>query len=354
MPITKLLISNRGEIAVRIAQSAAAKDVQTASIFASDDADCAHIYKTDESFALPGAGPEAYLDIEAIIAIASENGYDAIHPGYGFLSESAYFALSCQEAGLVFVGPSPETLELFGDKAGARRHAQKLGLGVIPGTYRSTSFEEAKTFLDSLEGGAMMIKAVAGGGGRGMREVRHAYELESAFERCSSEAHNSFGNGHLYVEELIEAARHIEVQIVGDGSGRVSHLWDRDCSVQRRHQKIIESAPSVGLAPQLRHEMFDHALRLGRSTSYRGVGTVEFLVAGEELYFIELNPRLQVEHTVTEEVTGIDLVEVQLALANGATLTSGSIDLHVDQLALSYGSLRSIGPQESITNARVA
>ncbi len=322
MPINKLLIANRGEIAVRIAQSAAAAGVQSASIFSADDLDCAHVFKTDESFEIPGIGPEAYLDADAIIGTALEHGYDAIHPGYGFLSESAFFALACDEVGITFVGPSAETLELFGDKANARRHAQKLGLGVIPGTYRATTFEEAKAFLDSLDGGAMIIKAVAGGGGRGMQEVREPYELESAFERCSSEAHSTFGNGDIYVEELIEGARHIEVQLVGDGTGRVSHLWDRDCSVQRRHQKLIESAPSLGLAPQIRHEMFDHALRLGRSTSYRGVGTVEFLISGNEIYFVEVNPRLQAEHTVTEEVTGVDLVEVQLALANGATLSS--------------------------------
>jgi acetyl/propionyl-CoA carboxylase alpha subunit/acetyl-CoA carboxylase carboxyltransferase component len=317
-----LLVANRGEIAIRICRAAAEAGLGTVAIFPADDAANLHTRKADVARQLPGRGVAAYLDIDAIIAAARETGATAIHPGYGFLSENAAFARRCAQAGIVFIGPSPETLERFGDKHAARKLAQSLGVPVLPGTSAPTALAEARAFLRSLgRGGAVMVKAVAGGGGRGMRPVDAESDLEEAFARCSSEAQAGFGNGDLYVERLVRRARHIEVQVIGDGRA-VSHLWERDCSLQRRRQKIIEIAPAPGLDPKLRDRLLDAALKLAAAASYRSLGTVEFLVDAEtgEHFFIEANPRLQVEHTVTEEITGLNLVELQLRIAGGATL----------------------------------
>ncbi len=319
-----LLIANRGEVAIRVIRAAAELGIQTVAVHSEDDERCLHTYKADEVRALRGSGAAAYLDAEQLVAVAREAGADAVHPGYGFLSENAAFARLCADAGITFVGPAPETLELLGDKTLTRGLAERLGVPVLPGTAGPTTLEEAASFLALLDGEAMMIKAIAGGGGRGMRAVRDAGELEQAFARCASEAESAFGTGDLYVEKLLAQARHIEVQVIGDGSGEVSHLWERDCSLQRRHQKLVEIAPSPQLDSGLRDRLTAAAVRLAEEVRYKSLGTFEFLAGADAgdvgFAFIEANPRLQVEHTVTEEVTGIDLVRAQLEIAAGRSL----------------------------------
>jgi acetyl/propionyl-CoA carboxylase alpha subunit len=321
--IKKLLIANRGEIAIRVARAAAELGIATVAIHAEDDTASLHTRKADEARALKGKGPSAYLDMREIVAVAREAGCDAVHPGYGFLSENADFARACADAGLTFVGPSPETLALFGDKARARELAAQTNVPVLAGT-GVVSLDEAKAFL--AKHGAIMLKAIAGGGGRGMRVVREAGELASAYERCASEAKAAFGNGDLYAEEFFPKARHVEVQIVGDGK-EVSHVWDRECSLQRQRQKLIEIAPANTISAKTREQLYCAAVDLGRATNYKSLGTIEFLVSGERFAFIEANARLQVEHTVTEEVTGLDLVRIQLEIAGGKSLK----DLHLAQ-----------------------
>jgi acetyl/propionyl-CoA carboxylase alpha subunit/acetyl-CoA carboxylase carboxyltransferase component len=323
--VKKLLIANRGEIAVRIARTAAEIGLGTVAIHSEDDAASLHTRVADSAVALKGSGPAAYLDIAQVVAAARDVGCDAVHPGYGFLSENAAFARACAAAGLTFVGPTPETLELFGDKGRARALAQQCGVPVLPGTDGPTTLEAARAFFDSLgAGGAVMVKAVAGGGGRGMRPVEAIGDLDAAFERCASEAKAAFGNGELYVEQFLPRARHIEVQVVGDGAV-VSHLWDRECSLQRQRQKVVEIAPADMLPMALRERLFAAGVSLGEAAAYRSLGTMEFLVAATgaddpRFVFIEGNARLQVEHTVTEEVTGLDLVRLQLEIAAGRSL----------------------------------
>jgi acetyl/propionyl-CoA carboxylase alpha subunit/acetyl-CoA carboxylase carboxyltransferase component len=324
MTIRKLLIANRGEIAIRIARGAAELGIRTVAVFSEDDANSLHLCKTDEARALAGPGARAYLDVDAIVAAAQETGCDAVHPGYGFLSENAAFARACAVAQLTFVGPRPEVLDLFGDKVRAKALAASCGVPLIEGTKQATSREEAHAFFAALgPNAAMMIKAVAGGGGRGIRAVRSEAELNEAYARSRSEARAAFGNSEVYVERLIERARHIEVQIVGDRHGRISHLWERECTIQRRHQKLIEVAPSPFVSQDLRGHITDAARRMAKASHYDNIGTFEFLIdaaAGDHAFFIEANPRLQVEHTVTEEVFGVDLVKAQLGIAAGATL----------------------------------
>jgi acetyl/propionyl-CoA carboxylase alpha subunit/acetyl-CoA carboxylase carboxyltransferase component len=322
----KLLIANRGEIAIRIARAASDLGIATVAVFSADDAASLHVRKATDAHPLGRAGAAAYLDIERIVAVAKESGCDAIHPGYGFLSENATLARRAAEEGITFVGPQPAALQLFGDKVAARKLAATVGVPVIEGTVGATSLDEAMAFFEALGGGAMMIKAVSGGGGRGMRAVRRADDVAEAYARCRSEAKAAFGDDAVYVERLVEDARHIEVQIVGDRTGAVSHIWERECTIQRRNQKLIEIAPSPSLTPQLRARITDAALKLATAAKYDNLGTFEFLVdasdreEGAFFAFIEANPRLQVEHTVTEEVTGIDLVGTQLKVAAGRTL----------------------------------
>ncbi|MGE0543216.1 MAG: carboxyl transferase domain-containing protein [Dehalococcoidia bacterium] len=329
--IKRLLVANRGEIAVRILRAAAEMGISTVAAYSEDDADALHTRRADEAHPLRGKGVAAYLDIEQIIGAARERGCDAVHPGYGFLSERADFAGRCAEAGITFVGPSPETLAMFGDKPRARTLAVEHGVPVLAATAGGVTVENARDFLASLgEGGAIMLKAVAGGGGRGTRLVERIEDLEEAYTRCRSEAQQAFGDGDLYAERCMTRARHVEVQIVGDGSGAVSHLWERECSVQRRYQKIIEIAPSPVVSPALREQLTSAAVRMASAVRYRGLGTFEFLVdlvdGGDASYaFIEANPRLQVEHTVTEEVLDLDLVKTQLQLASGETLADLSL-----------------------------
>ena len=323
----RLLIANRGEIAVRIARTAADLGIETVAVYSEDDRYSGHLRATDSSFLLNGKGVAAYLDMEQIIAIAQQEHCDAIHPGYGFLSENPAFASRCAKEGILFIGPSAENIALFGNKLRAKALAVECGVPVNAGTTGDTSLQQAHDFFASLnDGSAMMIKAVAGGGGKGMRIVHNAGELDSAYQRCKAEAMDAFGNDALYVERLIQRARHIEVQIVGDGE-QVSHLWERECTLQRQNQKLVEYAPSPSLTDEQRQQVLDAATRMARASGYRNLGTFEFLVdldrSGEadEITFLEANPRLQVEHTVTETVLGLDLVQLQLELAAGRTLT---------------------------------
>jgi acetyl/propionyl-CoA carboxylase alpha subunit/acetyl-CoA carboxylase carboxyltransferase component len=326
MPITKLLIANRGEIAIRIARAAADLDLRSVAVHSRDDALSLHLHAADEVRELPGRGAAAYLDADAIIAAAKASECDAVHPGYGFLSERAGFARRCVEAGLIFIGPTPEHLELFGDKARARTAAVAADTPVIRGMDRAVSLGDAQAFFGSLHGGAMIIKALAGGGGRGTRAVSSEDEIESAYQRCRSEAEAAFGCSDVYVEQFIRRARHIEVQILGDLSGNVTHLGERECSVQRRFQKIIEVAPAPALDDELRYRIIGAAVRFAKSVGYTNLGTFEFLVdvtgqpGAQPFVFIETNARLQVEHTVTEEVMGVDLVQAQILLSQGRTL----------------------------------
>ncbi|MFT6431248.1 MAG: acetyl/propionyl-CoA carboxylase alpha subunit/acetyl-CoA carboxylase carboxyltransferase component [Halopseudomonas sp.] len=337
MNFKSLLIANRGEIAIRIARAAAEMDLHTVAIYAEDDSESLHVRKSDTAIALRGRGASAYLDAGQIIAIAQAQGCDAIHPGYGFLSENADFARRCQTVGIVFVGPDADVLDTFGDKASARRLARQHNIPLGQGTNESTSLDQARQFFqDQGPGGAVMLKALAGGGGRGMRAVYSLDELDEAYSRCTSEARAAFGTGELYVERLIRNARHIEVQIIGDGNA-VSHVWERECTLQRRNQKLLEVAPSPRLNPGLRDQLLAAALTLAKAVNYRGLGTFEFLIDEDtgDFVFMEANPRIQVEHTVTEAVTGLDLAQIQIRLAAGATLAE--LNLTQDQIPPARG-----------------
>ncbi|TSA55457.1 MAG: carbamoyl-phosphate synthase large subunit, partial [Dehalococcoidia bacterium] len=324
--MSKILIANRGEIALRVARAAAGLGILAVTIYSEDDTKSLHVPAGDEACALKGRGAAAYLDLEQIISLALEAGCDAVHPGYGFLSENADFARRCGQAGLTFIGPRPETLELFGDKARARQLAKENGVPVIAGTDGAVTLGKANDFFLSLgRDAAVMVKAVMGGGGRGIRTVYRIEDLEEAFNRCRSEADAAFGAKDVYVEQLIPRARHIEVQVIGDGK-RVIHMGERECTLQRRSQKLVEVAPSPSISPGLRKEITGAALKIAGKAGYVSLGTFEFLVEdssgrGTAFYFMEANPRLQVEHTVTEEVTGVDLVRVQIEIAGGKTLS---------------------------------
>jgi acetyl/propionyl-CoA carboxylase alpha subunit/acetyl-CoA carboxylase carboxyltransferase component len=322
-----VLVANRGEIAVRIIRAVHESGGRSIAIHPADDADSLHVRRADLAVRIPGVGPAAYLDIDAIVRAALDSGATALHPGYGFLSENSGLARRCTEAGIVFVGPSAEVLDRFGDKARARAYARERQVPVLPGTHEPTTLDQVAAF--AAEHGAVMIKALAGGGGRGLRAVDHPDhpdQLADAYAQASAEARTAFGDGAVYVEKLVPRPRHIEVQIVGDGTGAVVALGERDCGIQRRHQKLVEVAPSPWLPDARRAEIAAAAVRLASGVSYAGLGTFEFLVDDAEFWFMEANPRLQVEHTVTEEVTGVDLVAAQLAVAGGARLADLGLD----------------------------
>jgi acetyl/propionyl-CoA carboxylase alpha subunit/acetyl-CoA carboxylase carboxyltransferase component len=321
-----VLVANRGEIAVRVIRAAADLGMRSAVAHSEDDADTLAVRRADVAVTLRGRGPAAYLDAEQILDAAVSTGCSAVHPGYGFLSEQATFAAACADRGLVFVGPPPAALASLGDKAHARTIAARCGVPTLRGTERSTTLDEALAFFDALEGDPMMIKAIAGGGGRGMRVVRDPGSVADAFARCESEALAAFGDGRVYVEQLIEQVRHIEVQVLGDDHGGLIHLGERDCSIQRRHQKLVEIAPAPHLDAAARALLTDGALRIAREAGLRNAGTIEFLVRGASHWFIEANARLQVEHTITEEITGVDIVQAQLRLAAGQTLADLGLD----------------------------
>src|SRR5258705_13698686 len=322
--IEKLLAANRSEIAIRIFRAANELGLRTVAVYSNEDRLALHRFKADEAYLIgKGKGPvEAYLDIAGIVAVAKEKGVDAIHPGYGFLSENAAFARACEKAGIAFIGPTPELLELLGDKTAARRLATSAGVPVLPGPDKAVkSAEEARKIAKEI-GYPVIVKAAMGGGGRGMRVVREESELEARIEEAQGEAKSAFGDASVFLEKFLPRARHIEVQILADHHGNLLHLYERDCSVQRRHQKVVEVAPAANLPARIRGELCDSALRLARKANYRNAGTVEFLyeVDSQKWYFIEVNPRIQVEHTVTEMVTGIDLVRSQILVAQGHKL----------------------------------
>src|SRR5215813_2292284 len=320
----KVLIANRGEIAVRIIRACRDMGISPVAVYSEADSHALHVRLSDEAVCIgPAASIESYLSIPAIIGVAKQTGAEAIHPGYGFLAENADFAAAVAAASLTFIGPSPEAMRLMGAKTSARRTARDAGVPVVPGTVEPlTSFAEAKTTAASF-GYPVMLKASAGGGGKGMRLVHGEAELESAFVNAQSEAAAAFGNPELYLEKAVERPRHIEIQIFADTHGNVVHLGERECSIQRRHQKVIEECPSPINDPDLRRRMGEAAVKLGQAVNYTGAGTVEFLLADatRDFYFLEMNTRLQVEHPVTELVTGRDLVREQFRVATGGPLS---------------------------------
>ncbi|MED5076507.1 pyruvate carboxylase [Geobacillus stearothermophilus] len=327
--IHKVLVANRGEIAIRVFRACTELGIRTVAIYSKEDVGSYHRYKADEAY-LVGEGKkpiEAYLDIEGIIEIAKAHDVDAIHPGYGFLSENIQFAKRCREEGIIFIGPNEDHLDMFGDKVKARHAAMKAGIPVIPGSDGPVGGLEDVVRFAETHGYPFIIKAALGGGGRGMRIVRSKSEVKEAFERAKSEAKAAFGSDDVYVEKLIEKPKHIEVQILGDHEGNIVHLYERDCSVQRRHQKVVEVAPSVSLSDELRQRICEAAVKLMKSVGYVNAGTVEFLVSGDEFYFIEVNPRIQVEHTITEMITGIDIVQSQILIADGFSLHSPEVGI---------------------------
>lgn len=320
--INKILVANRGEIAIRVFRACTELGIRTVAVYSKEDTGSYHRYKADEAY-LVGEDKkpiDAYLDIEGIIEIAKTNDVDAIHPGYGFLSENIKFAKRCEEEGIIFIGPKSNQLEMFGDKVKAREQAIAANIPVIPGSDGPVnSLEEVAQFGEE-NGYPIIIKASLGGGGRGMRIVRNKESLKEAYERAKSEARAAFGSDEAYVEKFVENPKHIEVQILGDAHGNIVHLYERDCSVQRRHQKVVEVAPSVSLDNNLRERICEAAVRLMKNVDYINAGTVEFLVTGDEFFFIEVNPRVQVEHTITEMVTGVDIVQSQILIARGEKL----------------------------------
>jgi len=320
----KVLVANRGEIAVRVIRTLREMGISSVAVFSDADRTSLHVRMADEAEHIgPAPSSESYLRIDRILDTARRYGAEAIHPGYGFLSENADFAAACEDAGIVFIGPSAASIRSMGSKTAARRTAIAGGAPVVPGTDRSVTFEEARAFA-AAHGYPVLLKAVSGGGGKGMRRVDHESELESAFRNAASEAERAFRDPELYIEKLIERPRHIEIQVLGDRYGHMIHLGERECSIQRRHQKVVEECPSplVALHPELRRAMGEAAVRAACAAGYYNAGTVEFLVDQDRrFYFLEMNTRLQVEHPITELATGLDLVRLQVEIAAGGRLT---------------------------------
>src|SRR3954469_13631288 len=338
----KLLVANRSEIAIRVFRAATELGLSTVAVYTYEDRFSLHRFKADEAYLIGpetgGAPVKGYLDIPALIAIAKEHEVDAIHPGYGFLAENADLARACAANGITFVGPTAELLETFGDKTAAKRLAKQANVPTVPGTEHGiTAPAKVKAAAKEI-GYPIIIKASFGGGGRGMRVVQRAEELQGKLEEAQREAGAAFGRGEVFIERFIGRAKHIEVQILGDEHGNLVHLWERDCSVQRRHQKVVEVAPSINLPQDLRSRICEAAKRLCAAAGYVNAGTVEFLLDLDrnEFFFIEVNPRIQVEHTVTEVVTGVDLVKSQILVAQGYKLHEHPLN---------------IPPQEQITTS---
>ncbi|MBC8083835.1 MAG: acetyl-CoA carboxylase biotin carboxylase subunit [Hymenobacter sp.] len=336
MKITKLLVANRGEIALRVLRSAREMGIRTVAIYSEADRNAPHVRYADEAVCVgPPASTASYLRGDKILAVCRQLGVDAIHPGYGFLSENAGFARSVQEAGLIFVGPSPEAMELMGSKLAAKAAVAQYGIPMVPGTEEAITDVEAAKRVARAVGFPILIKASAGGGGKGMRIVNAEGEFEEQMQLAVSEATSAFGDGAVFIEKYIASPRHIEIQVLGDEHGHLVHLFERECSIQRRHQKVIEEAPSAVLTPELRALMGQCAVDVARACAYTGAGTVEFLLdEHQNFYFLEMNTRLQVEHPVTEQITGLDLVKEQLKIAQGEPLSFAQEDLAITGHAL--------------------
>jgi acetyl-CoA carboxylase biotin carboxylase subunit len=323
----KVLVANRGEIALRVVRACQELGVAAVAVYSDADESALHVRHADEAVRIgpPPAG-KSYLNVEALIDAAKETGAEAVHPGYGFLAENAAFAAACREAGLTFVGPSAEVIEKLGNKSAARRLAREAKVPVVPGSDDASSADEAAQTAGGI-GYPIMVKAAAGGGGRGIRVAEDEDELRKAVQVASREAEAAFGDGALYLEKLLVAPRHVEVQVMGDHEGNVIHLYERECSMQRRRQKVLEEAPSPGISSGVREKMAEAAVRLAREAGYANAGTVEFLVEDEVFYFIEMNTRIQVEHPVTEMLTGVDLVKEQIRIAAGDPLSLAQEDV---------------------------
>lgn len=350
-PITTLLIANRGEIAVRIIRTCRELGIRSVAVYSEADQRALHVRMADEAWPI-GAAPasESYLVAEKILAVAAACGADAIHPGYGFLSESADFADACTEAGFLFVGPPAAAIRQMGDKTAARALMEQAGVPMAPGTVDAIEDPDEAVRTAEAIGFPVLIKAAAGGGGKGMRIVRSAADMADALMTASREAYSAFGNGRVFIEKYIDEPRHIEIQIMADAHGNVVHLFERECSIQRRHQKVIEEAPSCVLTPDMRSRMGEAAIRAARSCGYVGAGTVEFLLDTDgAFYFMEMNTRLQVEHPVTECITGLDLVAQQIRVAEGHALTLGRLP---SRTGYSSGARSPIGARRSIGQRR--
>ena len=330
-PIRKVLVANRGEIAVRVMRTCRERGIETVAVYSEADRDALHVRLADEAVEIgPAPSSESYLVAEKVLEAARQTGADAVHPGYGFLSENAAFAQAVEEAGLVWIGPPPEAIRLMGDKTEARKLMQAAGVPMAPGTPDAIADPAEAERVAGEIGYPVLVKAAAGGGGKGMRVVERAEDFLAGFERATSEAKSAFGDGRVYVEKYLVGPRHVEIQVLADGHGNVVHLFERECSIQRRHQKVIEEAPSAVLTPELRAAMGEAAVQAAHACDYVGAGTVEFLLnADRDFYFLEMNTRLQVEHPVTEAITGLDLVAEQIRVAEGEALGYGQDDLRI-------------------------
>ena len=334
--IKKILIANRGEIALRIMKTARRMGIKTVAVYSEADRNAPHVRFADEALLLgPAPSNQSYLLGDKIIALAKELGVDAIHPGYGFLSENAGFSRAVQAAGIIFIGPSPESIEKMGSKLGAKEAVKKYNIPMVPGTEGAISdIAEAKIIASQI-GYPILIKASAGGGGKGMRIVENNGEFEEQMQRAVSEAISAFGDGDVFIEKYVGSPRHIEIQVLSDNHGNTVHLFERECSIQRRHQKLVEEAPSSCLTPDIRRKMGEDAVKVANACHYSGAGTVEFLVDDNlNYYFLEMNTRLQVEHPVTEWITGLDLVEQQILVAQGEKLAFSQADLKINGHAI--------------------
>lgn len=329
--INKILVANRGEIALRVMRSAREMGIQTVAVFSEADRNALHVRYADESVCIgPPPSSESYLKIEKIISAAKTTGADAVHPGYGFLSEHAGFARQCEDSGLIFIGPSPAAIELMGSKLAAKAAVSKFKVPLVPGTSEPITDVTAAKKIATEIGYPVLIKASAGGGGKGMREVENEKEFQSQMERAISEATSAFGDGSVFIEKYITRPRHIEFQIFGDKHGNVIHMFERECSIQRRHQKVVEEAPSSVLTHEKRERMGEAAVNVAKACGYFGAGTVEFILDEKlDFYFLEMNTRLQVEHPVTEMITGVDLVKLQIKIASGEEMPIRQSDLTI-------------------------
>ena len=327
--IEKILIANRGEIAVRVMRSCREMGIRSVAVFSEADRKSMHVRYADEAYFIgPSPSNESYLVIDKILDVAKKSGAQAIHPGYGFLSENAEFSRRCKEEGIIFIGPSPEVISVMGDKISARQRMINSGVPVVPGTKENIESNEQALEVVNKVGLPVMIKAAAGGGGKGMRLVKEESEIVKGVRAAKSEAMAAFGDDAVYVEKYIESPHHIEFQVLGDSHGNVIHLCERECSVQRRHQKVVEETPSPLMTPELRAEMGEKAVAAAAAVNYEGAGTIEFLVDNDHnFYFLEMNTRLQVEHPITERVVGIDLVKQQIRIANGEALQHTQADI---------------------------